>query len=114
MPIPTTAPPQRHHELLCGTQATALGDQAAVPPQDGARGDKPVHPQPSGQVADQRGEDRAVGPVQPGPGMGAAQHGDLVPQDEQLGVLGRRRTTHKNKPADELDEDQIEQTDRHG
>jgi hypothetical protein len=45
--------------------------------------------------------------------MGAAQHGDLVPQHEQLGVLGRRRTTHKNKPADELDEDQIEQTDRH-
>src|SRR3989440_2407242 len=24
MPIPTTAPPQRHHELLCGTQATAF------------------------------------------------------------------------------------------
>src|SRR5271169_3972774 len=24
MPIPTTAPPQRHHELFCGTQATAL------------------------------------------------------------------------------------------
>src|SRR6266550_9173608 len=24
MPVPTTAPPQRHHELLCGTQATAF------------------------------------------------------------------------------------------
>jgi hypothetical protein len=26
MPIPTTTPPQRHHELLSGTQATALPD----------------------------------------------------------------------------------------
>ena len=32
----------------------------------------------------------AVGPVQPGPWMTAAQHGDLVPQYEQLGVLGGR------------------------
>ena len=29
------------------TQATALGDQAAVPPKDGAGRDQPVHPQPS-------------------------------------------------------------------
>jgi hypothetical protein len=43
-----------------------------------------------GQEPDQRGEDRAVGPVQPGPRMGAAQHGGLVPQHEQLGVLGGR------------------------
>jgi hypothetical protein len=40
------------------------------------------------QEPDQRGEDRPVGPVQPGPQMGPAQHGYLVPQDEQLGVLG--------------------------
>jgi len=26
----------------------------------------------------------------PGPRMGTAQHGDLVPQHEQLGVLGGR------------------------
>src|SRR5690349_17234648 len=30
MPIPTTAPAQRHHELLCGTQATALPDHPQV------------------------------------------------------------------------------------
>jgi hypothetical protein len=63
-------------------------DEAAVPAQDGTWGDQPVHPQPSGQEPDQRGEDRAVGPVQPGPRMGPVQHGYLVPQDEQLGVLG--------------------------
>jgi hypothetical protein len=32
---------------------------------------------------------RSVSPVQPGPGTGPAQHGDLVPRREQLGVLGR-------------------------
>jgi hypothetical protein len=74
----------------CGTQATALSDQAAVPPQDGAGRDQPVRPQPSGQEAYQRGEDRTVGPVQPWPAMGAAQHGNLVPQHEQLEVLGCR------------------------
>jgi hypothetical protein len=49
-----------------------------------------VRPQTSGQEADQRGEDRAVGPVQAWSGMGAAQHGNLVPQHEQLDVLGCR------------------------
>ena len=33
---------------------------------------------------------RPVGPVQPRPGMCPAQHGDLMPQHEQLGVLGCR------------------------
>ena len=66
------------------------GDQAAVPPQHGSRRDQPVHPQPSGQEPDQRGEDRAVGPVQPGPRSGAAQHGDLVPQHQEFRVFRRR------------------------
>jgi len=54
-------------------------DQAVVPPQDSAGGDQPMRSQPSRQEPDQRGEDGAVGPVQPEPGIGAAQHGDLVP-----------------------------------
>jgi hypothetical protein len=64
------------------------GDQAAVPPQDGARGDQAVCSQLRWQVPDQRSQDGPVGPVEPGPGIGAAQHGDLVPQDQQFGVLG--------------------------
>ena len=39
------------------------------------------------QVPDQRGEDGAVGPVEPGLGMSSAQHGDLVAQYQQLDVL---------------------------
>jgi hypothetical protein len=66
------------------------GDQAAVPAQDGARGDQPVHPQRCWQEPDERGEDRPAGPVEPGPRMSTAQHGDLMPQHEQPGVLGGR------------------------
>ena len=89
------------------------GDKATVPAQDGAGGDQPVHPRPCRQEPDQRGEDRAVGPVQPGPGIGAAQHGDLMPQHEQLRVLGGRRPAEQDQPAADPDEDEIEQADRH-
>jgi hypothetical protein len=91
-----------------------LCDQATVPPQDGARRDQPVRPQPCGQVPDQRGQHRSVGPVQPGPGLGAARHGDLVPQHQQLGVLGRRRAAGQDKPPRKPNEDQIEQAKGHG
>ena len=66
------------------------GDQAAVPAQDGAGGDQPVHPQPCRQEADQGGQDGPVRPVQPGPGISAAQYGHLMPQHQQFGILGRR------------------------
>jgi hypothetical protein len=46
--------------------------------------------------------------------MGAAQHGDLVPQYQQFRVLGRRRATEQNQPAAELSEDQVEQAKGHG
>jgi hypothetical protein len=49
-----------------------------------------MRPQTSGHEPDQRGEDRAVGPVQPALRMGAAQHGNLLPQYQQFDVLGRR------------------------
>ena len=90
------------------------GDEAAVPPQHSARRDQPVHPQPWGQEPAQRGEDRAIGPVQPGPGPGTAQHGNLVPQHQQLDVLGGRRAAKQNQPAAKPDEDQVEQAKRHG
>jgi hypothetical protein len=59
----------------------------AVPAWDGAGGDEPLHPQPCWQEPDQRGKDCAAGPVEPGPRMGPAQHGYLVPQHEPLGIL---------------------------
>ena len=52
-------------------------------------GDQPVHPQLWGQEPDERREDCSVGPVQPGPRSGTAQNRGLVPQHEQLRILGR-------------------------
>src|ERR1022692_3904044 len=46
--------------------------------------------------------------------MGSAQHGDLMPQHEELGVLGGRRTTKQDQPATDPDEDQIEEAEGHG
>jgi hypothetical protein len=90
-------PPDQHGDLGADRRPSRpvrigplAGDEAAVPAKHGTRGDQPVYPQTPGQEADQRGEDRAIGPVQVRPGMGAAQHGNLVPQHEQLDVLGRR------------------------
>ena len=75
------------------------GDQAAVPPQDGTWGDQPTHPQPPRQEADQRGEHSAAGPVQARPRIDAAQHGDLVPQHQQLRVLGGGRAAEQDQPV---------------
>jgi len=90
------------------------GDQPAVPPQDGAWRDQPVRPQVPWQEPDKRGKDRAVGPVQLRPGMGSAQHSDLVPQHQQLGILGCGRAAEQDKPVAQLDEDQVEQAEGHG
>jgi len=45
--------------------------------------------------------------------MGAAQHGDLVPQHEELGVLGGCRPAEQDQPAAQPREDEIEQAEGH-
>ena len=45
-----------------------------------APGDQPVHPQPWWQEPDQRGEDRAVGLVQPGRGLARHSPACAVPK----------------------------------
>ena len=55
---------------------------------------------------------RPVGPVEPGPRM---QDSDLMPQHEQLGVLGDCRPAGQGQPAAELDEeDEIDQAHGRG
>jgi hypothetical protein len=60
-----------------------------VPAQQGPRGDdQPQLAQATlGQQPGQGGQDRPVGPRQPRRLHLALQHGDLVAQDEDLGVL---------------------------
>jgi hypothetical protein len=73
-----------------------------------------VRPQASGQVPDQRSQHGPVGPVQPGPGIGAAEHGDFVPQHQQLNVFESPRAAEQDKPAAEPNEDEIQQAKEHG
>jgi hypothetical protein len=44
----------------------------------------------------------------------AAQHCDLVAQDEQLGVLGRLPASEQREPAKELARDQVKESECHG
>jgi hypothetical protein len=65
-------------------------------------------------MPDQRGQHRAICPVQPGPRVDAAQHRDLMPQHQQLDVLTGRRAAEEDQPAAEPGEDQVQQAKRHG
>ena len=49
-----------------------------------------------------------------GAGRLPTQNRDLVPWDEDLGVLGCLPAGEQGEPADELIEDQVEQSQRHG
>jgi hypothetical protein len=82
-----------------GSDRPASWRPGAVPPEHSAGRDQPVGSPLCWQEPDQRGEDRAVGPVQPGPRSDAARHRGLVPQCQQPGVLGGGRAAKQDKPA---------------
>jgi hypothetical protein len=46
--------------------------------------------------------------------VGAAEHGDLVPEHEELDVLGGGRAAHQRDQSEDLLEDQVEQSQQHG
>ena len=77
-------------------------DQVGVPAQQSPRGDDQAHlaELAAGQHLGQRGQDRPVGPGQPRCLYPALQHGDLVTQDEDLGVLGAVGAGEQGKPAE--------------
>ena len=84
-----------------------------MPAQDRVRGDHAVATQCAGQPPDERGEHGPVRPVQARTWVGAAQDGDLVPQHEELDVLGGGRATRQQDQAEHLPEDQVQQPQRH-
>jgi hypothetical protein len=51
------------------------------------QGDQATATQRSRQAPDERNEHGSVPPLQAGSGPGASEHGDLVPQHEDLDVL---------------------------
>ena len=57
--------------------------------------------QGSGQPPDEGGEHGPIGPVQAWSWVGAAEHGDLVPQHEQFDVLGGGRAANQHDKAED-------------
>jgi hypothetical protein len=88
-------------------------DHPAVPGEQGRRSDDPVRAQGSGQAPGQRGNDRAVGPVEPRFRVAPAKYGDLVPEHQQFGVLRRRGPGEQRQPPNDADEDQVHQPKPH-
>jgi hypothetical protein len=84
-----------------------------MPSQERGRLHQPSPPDRARQEPRKPGQHRAVGPVKPGSGHLPAEHRDLVPQHQQLRVLGRRAPRQQRKPSQQLAEAQIEQSSRH-
>jgi hypothetical protein len=78
-----------------------------MPAQDRARRDQALAAQCSGRPPDEGGEDRSVRPVRAWSRVAATQNGDLVPQHEELDVLGGGRATQQQDQFERLPEDQI-------
>jgi len=85
-----------------------------MPPQHRRRGDQAMTAQHRGKASDQRGERGSVGPVQAWSRVGSAEYSDLVAQDEDLDVLGRRWAAEPRQEAEQPDEDQVEETEGRG
>ena len=66
-----------------------------MPAQDRVGCDQAMATLSAGQPCDEGGEHGPVGPVQPWTWVGAAQHGDLVAQHEELDILGGGRSAHQ-------------------
>ena len=84
-----------------------------MPTQDGVRSDQAMATQRSGQPPHESGEHGPVRPVHARTWVGAAQHGDLVAQHEELNILGGGRTADQQDQPEHLQEDQVRQPQRH-
>jgi hypothetical protein len=92
-------PGQPQHQRLdlrrhCGAAAAvwigpAAPNQVAMPSQQRGRLDEQAVPDRAWQHPRKPSQHRAVGPVEPGSGYLLAEYRDLVPQHQQLRVLGR-------------------------
>lgn len=117
-PIPPPRLLPRHPHYQCGetvvdrwsTGAARVGPpsphEAAVPAQDCVGGDQAMATEGLGQPPDEGGEHGPVCPVDAGSWVGAPEHRDLVPQHEELDVLGGGRASRQQDQPEHLLEDQ--------
>jgi hypothetical protein len=88
-------------------------DDAPVPGEQGAGCHDPVQPQAPGQQPSQCGDHRTVSPVRSRAGNLTAQDRDLVPEHQDLDVLGGVASREQRQPAEQPDHEQIDQANAH-
>jgi hypothetical protein len=84
-----------------------------VPGEQGAGCHDPVQPQVPGQQPGERGDHGAVSPVRLRAGNLAAQDRDLVPQHQDLNILGGVAAGEQRQPAEQPDHEQIGEAGDH-
>jgi hypothetical protein len=94
--------------------APASPHQVPVPAQHRGGGDDPMHSAGLGQQWGQRREHCPIRPRQSRPSDLASEHGDLMPEHQDLRVLRTCAPGQQSEPGYKLSEDQIEQSYRHG
>jgi len=89
--------------------------QSGVPAQQGSRGDDQAQltKLDAGQQPGQRGQDRPVRPRQHRFADLALEHGELMPQEQDLRVLGAVRAGQQGEPAEHTEYRQISESSWH-
>jgi hypothetical protein len=93
--------------------APAPSHQILMPAQQRLGPDEQPVPARARQQPGESGQHRTVSPVQSGSDHLPAEHRNLVPQHQQLHVVGRRAPCQQHQPSQQLAEHQIEQSKRH-
>ncbi len=113
-------PPDQLTDLLPDRRAPgAIGigplvpHHAPVPREQRGGCHDPVQPQVPGQQPHERGYHRTVGPVRFRAGDLAAQDCDLVPQYQDLHVLGGVAAGEQRHPAEQPDHEEVEEANEH-
>jgi hypothetical protein len=88
-------------------------DQPPVPIQQRGRGHDAIQPQATGQQPRHGGEHGTVSPVQPRAADLTMQHRDLMPQNQDLRVLGSVAARQEHQPSEQPDHEQVDKTDQH-
>jgi hypothetical protein len=88
-------------------------DQATVPTQDRPRRHEHPHSPRRRQPQRQRRDQHPVRPCQPWASYLPLQHGELVAQQEDLGLLRGIRTSRQRQPTDQATSDHVPQAQSH-
>lgn len=85
----------------------------AVPAQDGGRGDEQSEASADREQSGEGGEHGVVSPAHPWARRASLEHGELVAQDQDLGLLGGVGSGVQHDPAEKLGEHLVDQSQRH-